>query len=95
MKHILILIFFSCFFFSNQSAQKSYAVDEPQYYSLSLNAIGGDATDLGLELQAAMHLKRGTSFYIGGALADASFSFDHFFKIWGLIKNRIWKSNFN
>ena len=61
------------------SAQKSYSVQEPQYFSLSLNAVGGESL-LGLELQGAMHLKRGTTLYLGGGVSDVSFPFDQFMK---------------
>jgi len=80
MKYLFIIVFLVSISVYTASAQSSPGVEEPQYFSLSLNGLGGEAVGLGAELQLAMHLKRGTSFYLGGGFGDASLSFDQFYK---------------
>ena len=80
MKQLLFVFLLITISICSLSAQKSYKVEEPQYFSLSLNTLVSDDIFPTLELQTAMHLKKGTSFYIGGGVSDASFSFDQFLK---------------
>ena len=56
MKYLFIIVFLVSISVYTASAQSSPGVEEPQYFSLSLNGLGGEAVGLGAELQLAMHL---------------------------------------